>query len=125
MVLITCSGTIGKVTLVPKHWNHWTANQHIIRVIPINNELAGYIFIFLFSDYGNCLIKRYTYGSVVDEIDDNHVAQIPFPLLKNQSVQTKINNLALEANKKRYEAYILEQNAMKILNDEVINTRKV
>lgn len=120
MVLITCSGTIGKVTLVPKHWNHWTANQHIIRVVPVNNELAGYLFIFLLSDYGNCLIRRYTYGSVVDEIDDNHVAQIPFPLLKNQSVQTKINDLALEANKKRHEAYILEQKAMKILNDEVI-----
>jgi len=120
MVLITCSGTIGKVILVPKHWNRWTANQHIIRVLPLNNELAGYIFIFLSSDYGNCLIKRYTYGSVVDEIDDNHVAQIPFPLLRNQSVQTKINNLALEANKKRYEAYIMEQAAMKILNDEVI-----
>ena len=32
MTMITCSGTIGKVTIVPKHWEGWTANQHIIRV---------------------------------------------------------------------------------------------
>jgi type I restriction enzyme S subunit len=119
-ILVTRSGTIGKVTLTPKHWERWIASDHIIRIIPSDKELAGYLYVFLLSDYGKCLIKRYTYGSVVDEIDNNHVAQIPFPLLKNKSVQTKINDLALEANKKRYEAYILEQKAMKILNDEVI-----
>jgi type I restriction enzyme S subunit len=120
MILITCSGTIGKVTLVPRHWNHWAANQHIIRVIPATNELVGYMFIFLSSDYGYHLIKKYTYGSVVDEIDDNHVSQIPFPLLKNKSIQTKINEFALEANRMRYEAYKAERQAMQILNDEVV-----
>jgi hypothetical protein len=29
------------------------------------------------------IITRYTYGSVVNEIDDNHVRQIAIPLLKN------------------------------------------
>ena len=32
MTMITCSGTIGKVTIVPEHWDGWTANQHIIRI---------------------------------------------------------------------------------------------
>jgi type I restriction enzyme S subunit len=27
MTLITCSGTIGKVTLVPRHWENWTAQK--------------------------------------------------------------------------------------------------
>ena len=75
------------------------------------------IYVFLSSDYGNCLIKRYTYGSVVDEIDDNHVSQIPFPLLKDTSIQNEINTLALEANQKRYEAYKAEQQAIQIFND--------
>lgn len=120
MTLITCSGTIGKVTLVGKQWENWTANQHIIRVVPANNDVAGYISIFLSSDYGYELIKRFTYGSVVDEIDDNHVKQIQIPILKNQGVQKKINNLALESNEKRYKAYLLEQEALKVLDEEVI-----
>jgi type I restriction enzyme S subunit len=120
MILITCSGTIGKVALVPKHWNHWTASQHIIRIIPTSDELAGYMFIFLSSNYGRLLIKRYTYGSVVDEIDNYHVSRIPFPLLKNKAIQTKINELAIEANKMRYEAYTAEQQAMWIFNNDVI-----
>ncbi len=118
--LITRSGTIGKVALVPKHWENWVASEHIIRIVPRTTEIAGYLNIFLASHYGHQLISRYTYGSVVDEIDDNQVRQIPIPLLKNKEVQSKINNLALEANKKRYKAYCLEQEALKIMDEEVI-----
>ncbi len=120
MTLITCSGTIGKVAFVGKHWENWTANQHIIRVIPANEEIAGYLNIFLASDYGHQLIVRYTYGSVVDEIDDYHVSRVAIPLLKNKEIQDKINSLALSANKKRYEAYKLEQQALMIMDNEVI-----
>lgn len=118
--LISRSGTIGKVCLVPKHWQNWVASEHIIRVVPANNDVAGYISIFLSSDYGYELIKRFTYGSVVDEIDDNHVRQIQIPILKNQDIQKQINDLALQANEKRYKAYLLEQEALKVLDEEVI-----
>jgi type I restriction enzyme S subunit len=119
-ILITRSGTIGKVVLVPKHWEHWIPSDHIIRVVPAHKDIAGYLSIFLGSDYGYPLITHYTYGSVVDEIDDTHVASIPFPLLKNAAVQKQINDLALEANEKRYQAYKLEQQALQIIDKEVI-----
>lgn len=120
MTLVTCSGTIGKVTLVPKHWENWAANQHIIRIVPTSVDMAGYLYIFLASDYGQPLIRRFTYGSVVDEIDDHHVRRIAVPLLKDRAAQQKINDLALAANEKRYEAYCLEQDALKMLNEQII-----
>ena len=120
MTLITCSGTIGKVALVGKHWEGWTANQHIIRIVPASIDVAGYLNVFLASDYGKPLITHFTYGSVVDEIDDEHVRKIPIPMLKNQNMQTTINDLALEANNKRYEAYLLEQQALSLMDREVI-----
>lgn len=119
-ILITRSGTIGKVVLVPKHWEHWVPSDHIIRVVPANKDIAGYLSIFLASEYGYPLITRYTYGSVVDEIDDTHVASIPIPLLKDANVQRNINEMALAANQKRYEAYKLEQQALKLMDKEVI-----
>ncbi len=64
--------------------------------------------------------KDYTYGSVVDEIDDDHVRGIPIPLLKDQDIQRQINNLALQASEKRYQAYMLEQQALEIMDREVI-----
>ena len=53
-------------------------------------------------------------------IDNNSLSSVEIPLLKNQDIQNKINDLALEANQKRYEAYMLEQEALKIMNEEVI-----
>lgn len=119
-VLITRSGTIGKVAIAPRHWGKWVPSDHIIRVFPANDDIAGYLYVYLLSDYGHELITRYTYGSVVDEIDDNHVSRIAFPILKNQDVQNEINSLALEANEKRYQAYKLEQEALKKMDEEVI-----
>jgi len=122
MILITRSGTIGKVALVPAHWENWVANEHIIRVEPVRINIAGYLYVFLATEYGRELITRFTYGAVVDEIDDRHVAQIPIPLLKDQKIQTEINLLALEANAKRTKAYHTEQEAVRIINNEVIHT---
>lgn len=120
MVLITCSGTIGKVVLVPKHWDKWSASQHIIRVIPASKNIAGYLAVYLTSAYGNELVKRFTYGAVVDEVDDKQISKVEVPLLKDKSVQKKINDLILSANDKRYEAYLLEQQALKMMNEDVL-----
>ena len=123
MLLITCSGTIGKVAIVPKHWGGWTANQHIIRVVPANDKIAGYLYAWLASDYAYQLITRHTHGAVVDEINDTQVAAIAVPLLKDENTQHKINDAVLEANLKRTEAYNLEQKALKILDKQVIYAR--
>lgn len=120
-ILITRSGTIGKVSVVPRHWENWAANEHIIRVFPKTKEVAGYLFCWLNSDYGNVLIKKYTYGSVVDEIDTNHVGDIPFPILKNQQKQKEINDLVLKANELRYKAHLKEQQAIKKMEEILEN----
>lgn len=120
MILVTRSGTIGRINIVPHHWENWVINEHVIRIKPISKDIAGYLYCWLNTEYGEALIKRYTYGSVVDEIDTNHIANIILPLLKNKEIQTKINNLVLEANKKRYEAYVLEQKAIKMVNEKII-----
>ena len=124
MILITRSGTIGKINIVPKHWENWVINEHVIRILPSNKDIAGYIFCWLNSDYGFELIKKFTYGSVVNEIDANHVSQIKIPLLKNSEIQARINTLVLEANKKRYEAYVLEQKAIKMVNEKIIYSKE-
>lgn len=51
---------------------------------------------------------------------NNSLSSVEFPLLKNKDIQKKINDLALEANQKRYEAYLLEQQALEIMDNEVI-----
>ena len=91
-----------------------------MRIIPKTENLAGYLFCFLNSIYGKTLIKRETYGAVVDMIDPTNASAILIPILKNQQTQKRINELALQANKLRSEAYYKEQDALKLMNETVI-----
>jgi type I restriction enzyme S subunit len=119
MILVTCSGTVGKIAIVPKHWDNWAMTHDIIRLVP-QTGIEGYLFIWLQSPYAYNLIEAQTYGSVVPHIEISHIKQIPVPVLKNTGVQTEINRLALDSNKLRYKAYQLEQEAMRIMDDEVL-----
>lgn len=123
MTLITRSGTIAKVSIVPKHWEGWIPNEHVIRVVPASDEIAGYLYAWFSSDYAYPLITRYIYGAVVDEINDDQVSELVVPLLRDKNVQQKINDTILEANQKRTEAYNLEQEALRVLDEKVIYAR--
>lgn len=111
MLLITCSGTLGKVVLVPKHWDGWIGTHDLIRVFA-PDTMSGYIYSYLSSSIGQKLLMRSAYGAVVDHIEPSHVTEVAIPLLKDKSLQSHINDLVLEANGLRYEAYLKEQDAL-------------
>ena len=48
------------------------------------------------------------------------MSSIPVSLLTDKAVQDKINALALAANEKRFEAYNLEQQALSVMEHEVL-----
>jgi type I restriction enzyme S subunit len=120
MILITCSGTIGKVNIVPKHWQGWAGSQHILRAVPINADWAGYLYAWLSSEWALPLIRRHTYGAVVFEIDQYHLAKVPIPLLADTTEMQDINNLVLKANELRYTAFLKEQEALRLFNEEIL-----
>ena len=117
-IAITCSGTIGRVQIIPAYMNGWAANQHALRIIPTDDEQAGYLYAWLSSDYGQALITRYSYGSVILEFDRFMAGEVSVPLLPD-SKRKAIAALVLNANHLRDEAWNLEQGALKALRDEI------
>lgn len=119
MVLVTCSGTIGKVSIVPQHWENWTVNQHVLRLVN-KTPYHGLVYTWLNSEYGKALILRQVYGSVVDEITDKQIGEVVVPLFKDESITRAITDLIDKANNLRYEAYKQEKKAIDIMNKEVL-----
>lgn len=118
-LLTPARGSLGEVVFPPKHFKGWAISDNLMQILSFDS-ICGYLYIFLNTKYGKTLIKRFTYGGVVDAIEPEHIKQVAIPLLKNKSTQKKINDLALEANQKRYESYKLEQQALKTMDNEVI-----
>ena len=123
MIIVSAKGTPGKVVITPSHWNGWFISSNLIKIVPASGEIAGFLYCFLSSPYGEVLTKRQIYGAVVDIIEPIHVKSIMVPFLKNEEIQIEINNKVLEANRKRTEAYELEQEALTVLNEKVIYAR--
>lgn len=111
MILVTRSGTIGRIQIVPEYMDGWTASEDALRIVPIDDIAAGYLYAWLASDYGYVLIRRETYGSVVVHIDREMLAAVPvpFPALE---VRKEIAALVLRANQLRNEAWIKERKAI-------------
>ena len=118
MILVSRSGTIGNICIVPPHWKHWIASEDLIRVQP-KKELEGYIYCFLSSEYGQALIKKFAFGSVQDHIDCDQVAQFPIPRLLNKDSEQTINEKVIHCNQLRSKAYELETQAITILEKNV------
>lgn len=111
MIAATRSGTIGRVQIIPKYMESWTASEHATRFIAAEDMNPGYLYAWLASDYGNKLIKRYSYGSVILEVDLEMFSSVPIPL-PERAVQDEIGNLVLHANELRDLAWRKEQDAI-------------
>lgn len=115
MCVVSCSGTIGKVNIVPKHWDGWTLSQHVLRIVPSSDKIAGYIYAWLSSPYCRQLILRNSYGAVIDELSDEQIGNVRIPILHDAVTMQKINDDVLKANNLRYQAYQLEEQAIRLM----------
>lgn len=115
-ILVTCSGTIGRLSIVRDYWDEWTATNHLLRIIP--NEIhPGYLTAFLLSIYGQVQFQRLIYGGVVDEIGEAGELFNDILILKpkNKDIENKIGNFTFEAYDKRDKANQIEDEVIKLL----------
>lgn len=111
-VLITCSGTIGRIGLVSSYMDKWAASQHLLRIVPdLSKGHPGYIAAFLMSPYGQHQLTAKIYGGVVDELteDDTSAVWIPNPPLE---IQQEIGERVVQAFEKKDEASAIEEAAI-------------
>jgi len=116
-ILITCSGTVGRVTMAPTHWDGWAASQHILRVVPKDDRTCppGYLATFLASPLGHVQLTAQIYGAVVDELTEEQAKSVLVPVAvttpQQQAVQ-QVNELALRSMEERSAAVNSTHRAM-------------
>lgn len=124
-VLVTCSGTIGRVALAPKEWDGWAVSQHVARIIPNSNEVhSGFLTAFLSSDYGYRQVISKIYGGVVDELAENDLKDVLVPL-PPLDVQKEIGNLVVQAFELKELANKIEDDTLHIFEDMLMKHRKI
>ena len=102
-LLMTCSGTIGRVFYVPKRLDGWAATHDLIRIVPNDPGMVGYLHAWLETPLAQIQIMTHTHGGQIDHVTDKQVAETLVPLLPEDQ-QKRINRDVMHALHAREEA---------------------
>ncbi|NWD23210.1 restriction endonuclease subunit S [Pseudomonas yamanorum] len=113
ITLITCSGTIGRMTFVRSDMTGMWSSQHIMKVVPDPNRIPpGYLFAFLSSRYGVPLVVSGTYGAIIQHIEPHHLWKIDIPRFDG-ATEREVSAHVERASSARTEAARLKQEGIK------------
>lgn len=90
MILITDSGTVGRVVYVTKYHEGAVGTNNLIRVEVTDEALRGYVYQFLLSPMGQHQLKANIYGAIVDHLEVDDVENIIVPVPTDQALLDSI-----------------------------------
>lgn len=90
-ILVTRSGTTGIISSVPAAWHGFAMSEHVIRIVPDPDKISPhFIEAFLRSDYGQKLLARGVFGSVIPEITPEYIGNLEVPIPTSKKVLATI-----------------------------------
>ncbi len=90
MILITDSGTVGRVVYATSYHQGAVGTNNLIRVVTQDDALRGYLYQFLSSALGQDQLKANIYGAIVDHIEPDDVKNVLVPVPTSPAILEKI-----------------------------------
>lgn len=90
MILITDSGTVGRVVYATAYHEGAVGTNNLIRVVIEDEALRGYVYQFLSSRLGQDQLKANIYGAIVDHLEPDDVKNVLVPIPKDRSLIERI-----------------------------------
>lgn len=96
-ILISDSGTLGRVTYALSQHDGHVATNNLIRVVVDDLSLRGYLYEFLKSELGQSLMLKNAYGTNQEHLEPDVIADIPIPVPKNRALIETIGNAVIQS----------------------------
>lgn len=113
MILITDSGTVGRVVYATAYHHGAIGTNNLIRVVIEDEILRGYVYQFLLSKLGQHQLRANIYGAIVDHIEPDDVKKIFVPIPKDEALLRAIGEPMVRCMDLQERAFI-EQEISKI-----------
>ncbi|WP_411351211.1 hypothetical protein PNH50_12380 [Leisingera aquaemixtae] len=111
MILITCSGTIGRVFDVPASLDGWAGTHDLVRVTPYNPEMKGFLRAYLASRFAQVQILSHTHGGQIDHVTAEQVGSCLVPDFGEHEIR-RISQIADKADNMRSDGTALMNDAI-------------
>jgi restriction endonuclease S subunit len=130
-ILMSCSGTIGKLTVIPKEFNEGVINQALLR-IRLNKDVNLKYFIIIFRYIIERLIEgnEFAYGSAIRNVvsvKELKKIQIPLPPLsiQNHIVQIMDNAYKIKKQKESVATQLLGSFEYLLRDEKILDLKKI
>ena len=96
-ILVSDSGTLGRVTYALQQHDGHVATNNLIRIVVDDLSLRGYLYEFLQSELGQSLMLKNAYGTNQEHLEPDVIAEIPIPVPKDGSIIDRIGKSVIES----------------------------
>jgi hypothetical protein len=104
-ILVTRSGSTGIVSSVPEQWHGYAMSEHVIRIVPDPQKIdPNYLLAFLRTRYAQERLARGVFGSVIDEITPEFIADLELPVPRSRALLASIAKEVSESEQARQKA---------------------
>lgn len=118
MILLTCSGCVGRAMLAQKSHENILVSHDLLRVEVQKPEHWGWLYAYLRSRQTIAMMNAVQYGHVIKHLETSHVNLLPIPLLRESHLLT-FNAMASAQLNKRNRAHQLFTEAEQLFEKAV------
>ncbi|WP_420024198.1 methylation-associated defense system restriction endonuclease subunit S MAD5 (plasmid) [Cereibacter azotoformans] len=112
------AGIIGTPVLPYGELIGGAVSEDAIRINCPDENVAGYVFVALKSEYGRRQLKARAYGSSIPHLDVNQIKSVQVPNLGTQLIE-EIGSLGVQSAKLRHEAITCENQARELVENAI------
>lgn len=118
MILVTCSGSVGRATLAHKPHENILISHDLLRVEPREKKLWGWLYAYLRAPQTRAMMSAAQYGHIIKHLEVGHLNALPFPVLRDDLLE-EFNGRVKDILDKRNRAHALLQAAEELFSTAI------
>lgn len=118
VILVTCSGSVGRATLATSALSGVLISHDLLRVEPKDPELWGWTYAYLRSRLARSMMGSAQYGHIIKHLEPSHLEALPMPRPRD-AVAARFQKDAARVLKSRNQAVVLMQEAEALFESAV------
>lgn len=119
MILITDSGTVGRVVFATAYHDGAVGTNNLIRVVIPDDALRGYVYQFLSSRLGQDQLRANIYGAIVDHLEPEDVKNVLVPIPTDRKILEEIGLPVVKAMQLQEYAFAESESSRLLLAEEL------
>jgi type I restriction-modification system DNA methylase subunit len=114
-LLVTRSGSIGRVLLTTTEHAGHIGSDDLIRINIPDDDLKAYVFLFLRSDLGQKQMKKNEYGTIQQHLEPAHLRELLVPVPTDPEVTGDVARRVLDSIRSKEQSIDREREASDLL----------